>query len=191
MSKRYIDLMSKRCIACGEVKPIDCFHRHKGMRDGLLNKCKPCVCAYVSKWAAAHRDQLNAGQRISSKTPERRATRKAYEDRNKEHLRAKRVVDNRRSRLRAFGLDEDSLVAMFDSQMGLCQICERQLDANMLGDTPRIRNNVTTPCVDHDHATGAIRGILCGHCNRMLGMAGDQPAVLREAAAYLERAATI
>ena len=48
--------------------------------------------------------------------------------------------------------------------------------------------------VDHDHSCCAgvkscgkcIRGILCRSCNCMLGMARDEPAVLRRAAEYLE-----
>jgi Recombination endonuclease VII len=40
---------------------------------------------------------------------------------------------------------------------------------------------------DHDHGTGQFRGWLCGSCNASLGLAGDNPAILRALADYLER----
>lgn len=54
------DAPSKPCIHCHKVKPIDEFHRHAQMRDGHLNKCKECVCAYVKRHQAANQDHYRA-----------------------------------------------------------------------------------------------------------------------------------
>ena len=42
-------------------------------------------------------------------------------------------------------------------------------------------------CIDHDHATNVVRGVLCNRCNRIVGMAKDDAARLRRIADYLER----
>ena len=62
---------------------------------------------------------------------------------------------------------------MLAAQDGGCAICSRP-------PTPGISLHV-----DHDHETGAIRRLLCFLCNNLLGDAGDDPALLEKAAAYL------
>lgn len=57
-----------------------------------------------------------------------------------------------------------------------CQICKVFLDDGV-GKNGR--------CVDHDHESGEIRGILCNNCNRALGLMQDDPKRLVEAAKYL------
>jgi hypothetical protein len=39
--------------------------------------------------------------------------------------------------------------------------------------------------IDHDHESGAVRGLLCSGCNSLLGHAKDNPQVLIQAVAYL------
>ena len=60
---------------------------------------------------------------------------------------------------------------MLAAQDGLCAIC---------GTAPAAH-------VDHDHETGAVRQLLCFHCNGGLGQFRDDPVVLRAAADYVER----
>lgn len=50
---------------------------------------------------------------------------------------------------------------------------------------PRIEGE-TGWCLDHCHASGKIRGVLCWRCNLALGYAGDSPDALRALAAYIE-----
>lgn len=39
--------------------------------------------------------------------------------------------------------------------------------------------------IDHNHKTGQVRGILCGHCNQALGKLQDDPNIVIRAAEYL------
>ena len=41
--------------------------------------------------------------------------------------------------------------------------------------------------IDHDHASGRVRGVLCQPCNISLGLMRDNPTLLRGAAEYLEK----
>jgi len=42
-------------------------------------------------------------------------------------------------------------------------------------------------CVDHNHSTNQIRGLLCSWCNRMIGYAKDDPDLLIKASEYLKQ----
>ncbi len=75
----------------------------------------------------------------------------------------------------SYGLTPEAHQAMHDSQGGACAICGSTGGARALH-------------VDHDHATGRVRGLLCNTCNRCLGLLKDDADVLRSAIAYLERA---
>lgn len=59
-------------------------------------------------------------------------------------------------------------------QGGKCAIC----------DAPPLEEKRIA--VDHDHATGEARGLLCDPCNHMLGRARDCPGILEKAVAYLQ-----
>ena len=41
-------------------------------------------------------------------------------------------------------------------------------------------------CVDHNHTTGEVRGVLCNSCNASAGKMGDSPSRLRALADYIQ-----
>ena len=45
-----------------------------------------------------------------------------------------------------------------------------------------------TLCIDHDHNTGEIRGLLCHNCNRGIGLLNDNIENLERAVLYLRSA---
>lgn len=60
---------------------------------------------------------------------------------------------------------------MLEAQGGCCAICKAP-KGNKL-------------CVDHDHRTGKVRGLLCSNCNAGLGMFKDSEDLLQSAKGYL------
>lgn len=72
---------------------------------------------------------------------------------------------------RKYGISECDYQSLLEKQERRCAICRR--------------GQLRAFDVDHDHATGQLRGLLCTNCNRMLGHAGDSPKRLRSAVKYL------
>lgn len=81
---------------------------------------------------------------------------------------------------RLYGIGVTEYDAMFEEQQGLCAICGMTEQMTRLGVTRGL-------CVDHDHETGKVRGLLCAACNFAIGKFQDDPTRLRSAAEYLER----
>jgi hypothetical protein len=66
-----------------------------------------------------------------------------------------------------------------NAQNGVCAICGK-------GEVAERWDDVLALAVDHDHDTGALRGLLCIACNTAIGKFHDDPRIIRNAVAYLE-----
>lgn len=81
---------------------------------------------------------------------------------------------------KTYGITLEEYKSMFYNQCGRCLICGRDgQDGINVEKSMRLH-------VDHDHATGEIRGLLCNDCNRGLGCFKDNPEWLSKAALYLK-----
>jgi hypothetical protein len=86
--------------------------------------------------------------------------------------------DRRRRHLRhRYGIEPEAVDALVAAQDGKCALCERPFSTLK----PKQKH------VDHDHKTGAIRGVLCDRCNRGLGYLQEDTQVLAKAIVYLGR----
>jgi len=160
----------KTCTKCGVKRPLLEFYAHRGTRDGRATYCSPCQRAAAADRRAADSSLTKLANDLRARRPGAKAEASAR---------------NRRWWLRQYGLTGEQYDQLLNEQGGLCAICrrpERNMDART-GDPRRLS-------VDHCHKTGAVRGLLCGPCNRGLGSFDDDPDNFDRAAAYLRVAVT-
>jgi hypothetical protein len=135
---------------------------------------------YMHHYQKANRERLNeyARQHRAKKRARYNEVAKNYRDRNRD------LVNERRSATRLIGgllspKDYDDILA---AQGGVCAICC----------TPRV--NKTSPghtrrrilCVDHNHNTNRVRGLLCHRSNSAIGLLEDDPVRIAAALRYLK-----
>lgn len=76
--------------------------------------------------------------------------------------------------MKQYGITPDEWNRLMNTQHGRCAICENPPKQKRLA-------------VDHDHHTGAVRGLLCSRCNdELLGAAYHKIEVLQAAVRYLQ-----
>lgn len=144
------------------------------------------VKASQRKYREKNREKLRAGSlaRYYADADNKRAVwRQWYAENRESHLSNRRAyyIANRdeimektlcRQRKRKYGLTSDDVAVVVEAQGGKCPICADAITAKK-------------GHVDHDHATGELRGVLCGNCNLGLGHFRDNVRLLEEAMRYL------
>ena len=159
-----------------------------------MRRTKEQRAGYKAAWWAANKDRIKAYQAANKdKIAARKAAyyranktklaaqHAAYYADHREELKARQIIYGaghktekaEQRKKRQYGLSAEQFNAMRDRQGGRCLIC---------GCVPE-----KTLHIDHNHGTGAVRGLLCGKCNVGLGLFGDNPTRLERAAAYLSQ----
>ena len=148
------------CAECGHAGPPDDFHREASSRTGRNRRCKPC------------RNARNR-EHVQRDPERRRETMQRWQRSNPDRYAAAK----REHKLRRYGLTSARYDALLAEQGGVCAIC---------GDAERDGWDFA---VDHEHASGRVRGLLCRRCNVGIGLLRDSPEVVTAAADYLRRTA--
>lgn len=87
----------------------------------------------------------------------------------------KQAYDSQWKMASKYGINNEVYSKMLSNQNGLCKICNCTPDKAPKGKL----------YVDHCHETGKVRGLLCDHCNNVLGRAKDSIETLTNAIKYL------
>lgn len=189
--------MSKRCLDCGEVKPLDDFSYSPRGVHARNSYCK--LCMRVRSKASYRRRQAAAGKSVRevrtvpvgarrcpdcgltkplSEFPRNRSEASGYAGYCKPCHNARGRESRERlhggSReyhlRRRYGIGQVDVDRMLAQQNGRCAVCGKPDPEH----------------VDHDHRTGRVRGLLCFNCNQALGNVRDNLLVIYGLATYLK-----
>ena len=163
------------------------FSRNASRPDGLQHYCKACYSVRAAATYRRRRERDGFTVRVRPDVPEghkycpRCEQVKPHADFTRHRQQAggfasyckpcKAQVDNERRVQRVYGLSLAEIEAMVEAQGGLCAVCGKRPAKH----------------VDHDHATGRVRGVLCFQCNAALGQVEDSTDTLRSMIDYIER----
>lgn len=149
--------------------------RYRAKNKDLLN-------ARARQWRADNPERVQQ-QYADSAERRREYQRERYKQnpekiiaRNREYAQRPEIVVRTRERAlaRKYGMTYAEYHALNVAQEGKCAAC---------GGPPGQIGMV----VDHNHTTGAVRGLLCGRCNSALGLLGDSAAKVAQLLDYVRR----
>ncbi len=163
-----MEIVHVQCIKCQQNKPETEFHKGTGRySNGRKSTCKACQKSYMKDYYAEHGDKI------------RKQATEHYQNNKERHIATTTAwVKNNQRRVkdlhlqRKFGITIEHYEQLLAEQDGVCAICKEPPERTRLA-------------VDHDHSTGAIRGLLCSDCNTAIGLLGDDPSTIQSALTYL------
>lgn len=94
---------------------------------------------------------------------------KKYYKINREKINEKRI-------LRCYNITPECYKKMMESQNDCCAICKKHQST--------FKRRL---CIDHNHETNKIRGILCDNCNTMIGLSKDSIQTFQSAIKYIQK----
>lgn len=159
-------MKTKVCSKCKEKKEFSEFYKNKKSLDGCYSSCKECKRQIV---LAVPKSLSRKWSKTSYyNNPKLRVSRtQSWRENNR--VKHRRAIDKR-----GYGLiSEESDVVEHLRVNGRCFCCNRE--ASEAGKTGI--NKIKRLCLDHNHDSGEIRGMLCNNCNQFEGKLKKQIAL--------------
>lgn len=198
--------MFKICSKCNQNKSLEEFYSDKSKKDGRYTICVDCSRPNANKkkrFRQEENERVKNGIKTCSKCEKiksldqfQRANKKRYglaafcadcnsverkeyykNNINKEKVLQKKWNESNPDKIYAahlkarYGLKWDEYNKLLSQHNNKCATC----------------NSDKKLCVDHNHMTGKVRGILCSFCNMALGFAKDDPRILQNLINYLSK----
>lgn len=156
-----VDLL-KICSKCDIEKPLEQFYNHTIGKDGKHSECIDCMKIYRKKYYLQTFDDFSKRQKIN-------------------RIKNPNIFKNTQLKTR-YGITLDQYNEMLKNQNGFCAICnkkETKIDIRT--------NKIRALCVDHEHISGKIRGLLCQDCNFAIGKLKDNISLVENTLNYLKK----
>src|SRR5437879_6504440 len=87
--------------------------------------------------------------------------------------------NNDYTKYKKYGLTPRDYDALSQAQGGVCASCGNGERSHFRGETRKL-------AIDHCHQSGKVRGLLCGNCNRALGLLHEDPEKIKALLRYVE-----
>lgn len=141
----------KKCSKCGEIKEISLFPKQDAIK--IMSHCKECRKKYNKQHRQKdiEKTRQNDRNRYKKNAEHRREYARNYRKNNPEKTRETHLKSK-------YGITTSDYNNMLNNQNNKCAVCER--DMNDYG---------KVFCVDHNHTTNKIRGLVCDPCNYGIG----------------------
>ena len=171
----------KECSRCHQIKDVGEFSKNKTKKDGLQYACKECCFALIVEYYKNNKEKLAKQKAEYRKNNKEKLTKQKaeYRKNNKEKLTKIRAEwqKNNKEKIRQYGdwirfglTSKQSDIVENLRINGKCCCCGRNAKD---GGTANYGGQKKL-CLDHNHNTGQIRGLLCNNCNSFEGQLKKQ-----------------
>lgn len=154
----------KICYLCKNGLSLNEFYKNNKSKDGYQHRCKKCAKETVSNWQKQNPKKVHTRNMRWEKRHPDKVKRKRSKYRNSDTYKNWYYQ-------KYYNITLKTYLLLSEQQDNKCLICSKKESLH----------------VDHCHKTGKIRGLLCGNCNKAIGLLKENKNNLNNAILYLEK----